>query len=41
MKKNIWLLAVVIIVAVVRVVRKKQVLKFTLRKKKGDKQDEL
>ena len=36
-----WLLAVVVIVVVVRVVRKKQVLKFTLRKKKGDKQDEL
>ena len=36
-----WLLTAVVIVAVVRVARKKQVLKFTLRKKKGDKQDEL
>lgn len=36
-----WLLAIVVIVVVVRVLRKKEVLKFTLRKKKGDKQDEL
>ena len=36
-----WLLAVAVIGVVIRVLRKRNVLKWTLRKKKGDKQDEL